>query len=208
MLLNYNTVLDSEKLTLVPYRPEHVAKYHDWMEDEEIREQTASERLSLKEEYEMQESWKNDQDKCTFIILDKVQSLSNGSDEVYKPKMIGDVNIFIHDFDGEKHGELELMIAEKSYRKKGYGTQAIFLMMAYGHLKIGLKRYEVKIGVENQASINLFKEKLGFEQISFSNAFQEVTLELIIEEGKAYPWIELFNNSNQLEYDSFKWNYE
>jgi hypothetical protein len=25
--------------------------------------------------------------------------------------MVGDVNIFIHDFDGEKHGELELMIA-------------------------------------------------------------------------------------------------
>jgi hypothetical protein len=41
------------------------------MENEEIRELTASEPLSIDEEYRMQQTWLNDKDKCTFIILSK-----------------------------------------------------------------------------------------------------------------------------------------
>jgi hypothetical protein len=41
------------------------------MENEEIRELTASLPLSIDEEYEMQQTWLNDKDKCTFIILSK-----------------------------------------------------------------------------------------------------------------------------------------
>ena len=41
------------------------------MENEEIRELTASLPLSLNEEYEMQQTWQNDKDKCTFIILSR-----------------------------------------------------------------------------------------------------------------------------------------
>lgn len=47
MKQNYNTVIEGEHITLVPYREEHVRQYHAWMEDETLREATASERLSL-----------------------------------------------------------------------------------------------------------------------------------------------------------------
>ena len=50
MKLNYDTCLAGEKATLVPYRPEHVQKYHEWMKDPELLELTGSEPLSMEEE--------------------------------------------------------------------------------------------------------------------------------------------------------------
>jgi len=71
MRLNENTCLVGRKVVLVPYKKHHVDKYHTWMQDPELLEKTASEPLSLKEEFEMQDKWWKDEDKCTFIVLDK-----------------------------------------------------------------------------------------------------------------------------------------
>lgn len=56
-------------LQLVPYDRHHVATYHAWMASAEMRTLTASEPLALDDEYAMQESWRKDVDKLTFILL-------------------------------------------------------------------------------------------------------------------------------------------
>ena len=110
MRLNQNTLLLGKKVVLVPYTPEHVPRYHEWMKSEELQRLTASEPLTLEQEYAMQQSWREDADKCTFIVLaaEKWQGQPGPSEESC---MAGDVNLFLTDLGDPSLGEIEVMIA-------------------------------------------------------------------------------------------------
>ncbi|KAL3775532.1 hypothetical protein ACHAW5_001551 [Stephanodiscus triporus] len=90
MKANYELCLSSENVILVPYRPEHVPTYHGWMTDTRLLELTSSEPLTMDEEIRMQSEWRDDENKCTFVILardllDIDDSDSDDSDEYAFP---------------------------------------------------------------------------------------------------------------------------
>jgi RimJ/RimL family protein N-acetyltransferase len=186
MKLNENISLTTEQFTLVPYKKKHVEKYHEWMKDVELQEQTASEPLTLEKEYEMQESWHVDEDKLTFIILNNEESESEVE------RMIGDVNLFISTEDpfadpddvtsenkknSVKIGECEIMIAEKAHRGKGLSKGIMSMCIEYAMQNDISSKFIAKIGYENVASQNLFK-KLGFVEESRAECFKEITYAL------------------------------
>ncbi|XP_028990160.1 N-acetyltransferase 9 isoform X1 [Betta splendens] len=204
MRINENTLLEGNKVALVPYNAEHVPRYHEWMKSPELQQLTASEPLTLDQEYSMQKSWRDDEDseatsarahgtarfgwfyfmdvfhsaECTFIILDKQQWAASGAED--EQCMVGDVNLFLTDPTDPTLAELEVMIAEPSYRGRGVGKEVTRMMMCYGVTKLGIKKFQAKIGLDNDVSISMFK-KLHFQEASVCRVFREVTLELTVD---------------------------
>ena len=152
---NWNTSITGDSIILVPYKRCFVEKYHSWMQDPSLLEATASEPLSLEEEYDMQKLWRHDVKKCTFIVLSKRFQLDDNNLEL--DRMAGDVNIFLNDHDDKYNAEIEIMIAEPRYRRCGMATEALKLMMFYGTTQLKITRFFAKINRKNSGSIALFR---------------------------------------------------
>nr|KYP43029.1 N-acetyltransferase 9-like protein [Cajanus cajan] len=168
--------LEGEKVILVPYMEAHVPKYHEWMKDPSLLQATASEPLTLQQEYHMQLSWSQDPNKETFIVLDKDLVLGDFSHgEPHLEAMVGDVNIFMNDLDNPHVAEVEIMIAEPKSRRKGLAKESVLMMMTFAIKKLGITSFQVKIGDSNGASLDLF-QKLGFVETSYSSIFKEVSV--------------------------------
>ncbi|CEF65479.1 N-acetyltransferase 9 [Strongyloides ratti] len=148
-----------------------------------LREETDSEELSIEEEIEMCKSWKNDEDKLTFIILSK-ELYDKNKDEV--GAMIGDINGFVH----SDSIELSVMIAEKDYRKQGCAKEALKLMIKYCQIVLNFNNFFAIINDNNIKSIKLFN------QLNFT----------ITEKIEVFKQIKLSNNHIKIE-DKLELNY-
>ncbi|EDV92771.1 N-acetyltransferase 9-like protein [Drosophila grimshawi] len=179
MRLNEQTKLLGQRVVLVPYEARHVPKYHEWMSSATLRSQTASDELTLSEEYAMQQSWRQDNDKLTFIVL-CAETYAQTNDEI--AAMVGDTNLFLRpDEETPTHyvAEAEIMIATSEARGKGFGREAMLLMFKYAHQHLPLTKFEAKIDMDNVASLRLFKS-FQFVETRRVEIFHEVTLERII----------------------------
>lgn len=175
---NANLKIVGNKVILIPYEAKHVSKYHGWMENEELRTLTASERLSLEEEYDMQRTWRECEDKCCFLIMCKENYEMNG-DEI--ASLIGDTNLYLTREQETQNtsAEIEIMIAEPEAQGKGYGQEATVLMLWYGLKYLNVNLFFAKIGMDNYKSLRMFK-KLQFAEEERSEVFQEVTMKRTI----------------------------
>lgn len=192
--------ISTARLLLQRYSKDLVLKYHSWMQDPWLREMTASEPLSLEDEYKAQEEWLLDVNKQTFIIFDKAvreqQILNDRTNNT--AGMCGDVNLFLMDeYASESYAptessphvqaaEIMIMIAEPWARRKGYAVEAVRAMMHFGVLAHGVRRYVAKIDDSNEASLGLFT-LLGFRVAKkmphFGETHMSIEVTQEIEEG-------------------------
>ena len=153
MLLNARIALSTPSVLLVPYTQHHVPLYHKWMQDPALRAATASEPLTLHEEYAMRTSWRADHDKLTFIVCLPLQDPQGGAagtvraaEDDGEARMVGDINLFLFAADDDENdtsntkddpksrgvvGELELMIATPIHQGRGLGRAAVVAFVSY-----------------------------------------------------------------------------
>ncbi|OJA11139.1 hypothetical protein AZE42_02385 [Rhizopogon vesiculosus] len=186
-------ILRGQKVILVPYKAEHVQQYHQWMSDPVLRQLTASDPLTLDEEYDMQ--------KLTFIILAR-----ENDEDLSANRMAGDINLFLkgRPQDDDFEAEVEIMIAELAYRRKGFALEALRLMLTYvtqaapsfsscatlplhtppppPPLPVHPSRLVVRISQSNQPSIKLFLQ-LGFAVVRVVEVFDEVEMRMIEDDN-------------------------
>ncbi|XP_065354586.1 alpha/beta-tubulin-N-acetyltransferase 9 [Calliphora vicina] len=197
MRLNEKIKILGKRVILVPYEAKHVPKYHTWMQSQELQELTASEPLTLQEEYEMQRSWREDEDKCTFLILCR-DNYNKTDNEI--ESLVGDTNLFltIDPDTNEKVAETEIMIAESNVRGKGYGWESMLLMMKYAQQNLAIDKFEAKIGMDNEKSIKMF-EKMKFNEVRRVEVFREITLERLVTS----EWIQWLDEQVKLEIEDY-----
>ncbi|KAI3334390.1 acetyltransferase domain-containing protein [Ustulina deusta] len=182
MRINEDLAVSTSKILLVPYDSHHVERYHQWMQNEDLREATASDLLTLDEEYENQQSWRTAHDKLTFIVCQPAMITSSadaGEDDV-EARMVGDVNLFLTPDDvddddddndegaennnnnnseeSERHvkGEIDIMIAAPEHRRKGSGEAAVraFLRFLAANHRAILDEYGRGAGAPSAARDN------------------------------------------------------
>ncbi|KRX14445.1 NADPH--cytochrome P450 reductase [Trichinella nelsoni] len=175
MRLNGRTSVCGRLVVLVPYGKAHVARYHQWMQCDILRAQTGSEQLSLEDEYKMQKSWQEDEDKLTFIVVAKQLWQESRFDDVRA--MVGDVNLFFT--PDQSSAEVEVMIAEPAWRGRGLGKEAVKMMLVYAFQQLHVERFVAKIRSDNEPSLALF-QSLQFKQFCRVDVFQELHMELIL----------------------------
>jgi RimJ/RimL family protein N-acetyltransferase len=146
-----------------------------------IQEATASERLTLEEEYENQESWRASHDKLTFIICqplsaDEIDGTSIRTGEADAPeRMVGDVNLFLYPYEDEDEeqlpsetpefcvGEVDIMIAGQQHRGKGLGRAVVqaFLQYISRHLDGIMQEYAEDKDMPTPPKLKLLMAKIN-----------------------------------------------
>ncbi len=148
-------MLRGKRISLTPIKREYLKFFLKWFNDPEITQYLVIYRpLTQMEEEDWLENLKNRKDTIHFSIV-----ISNKDDSEI---LIG--NCGIHNINWKNRvGETGIVIGEKQYQNKGYGIEAMELLLEYGFVTVNLNRIELHVYDYNSRAIKLYK-KLGFTE--------------------------------------------
>lgn len=149
--MKYFKKIEGEKVYLSPMNLEDIEKYVKWMNDFSTTDGLGS--SSKVTTFESERAWLiNNMDKKEqqFAIVLKETD-----------KLIGNCG-FVDINHLHQRGEVGLFIGEEENRSKGYGTEALSLLVEYGFNYLNLKNIMLKVFSFNKRAIKSY-EKIGFK---------------------------------------------
>ena len=146
-------MLKGKQVNLGPIKKEYIESFLKWFNDPEITQYLVPFRpMTRMAEEEWIENLKNREDSIHFSI---VIPHEDGSE-----KLIG--NCGLHKIDWKNRvAEAGIVIGEKDYQNKGYGTEAMELLVEYGFNTVNLNRIQLFTDAFNIKALKSYK-KVGF----------------------------------------------
>lgn len=143
--------LIGKKCYLSPIDPEDSEIFTRWLNDQEVTDNLtlASLSVSLKKEREILERLAAEHN---YSIIDAATD-----------SIIGNCGFMDLDYLN-RTAEIGIFIGEKSYWNKGYGSEAISLLIDYGFNKLDLHNIMLKVYAFNERAVRCY-EKIGFRRI-------------------------------------------
>lgn len=149
--MKYFKKLVGDRIYLSPRSVDDYEKYVEWLNDFQVTDYTGRSSKILTREAEKEYLEKNTNVEAVFAIV-----------ELETDKLLGSVGIENIDHIN-RSGTLGIFIGDKDYRSKGYGTEAIRLVLEYGFKYLNLKNINLDVLVCNERAIKCY-EKCGFKE--------------------------------------------
>ena len=105
--------------------------------------------------------------KDIFDVKQLRLAISNSKNEA-----IGLIDLFDFDFKNQRAG-VGIIVKESDNRQKGYGSEALELLLRYCKMHLNLHQVYCNISEENEVSLKLFKNQ-GFEIIGLKKEWNYI----------------------------------
>ena len=150
--MKYFKKLVGDRIYLSPRSMEDAEKFTQWMNDFEVTDYTgrSGQVLTLQGEIEYLE--KNSNPEATFAIV-----------TLDEDKLIGTVGLEQIN-NTNRAATLGIFIGDKEYLSKGYGTEAIRLLLDYGFNYMNLHSINLTVMSFNERAVKCYK-KCGFKEV-------------------------------------------
>lgn len=174
--MKYFPKLDGYNIYLSPMNLEDASVYVKWLNDSIISESIGIEGKIIT--LNSVKKWLTENsNNYNFIIILK---------ETNKP--IGSINLYDTDLI-HQCSSLSMFVGDEQNRGKGYGKEAIKLLLEYGFNNLNLNNIMLKVYSFNKRAVKLY-ESLGFKKIgtrhkshySKGKYYDEIYMELLKEE--------------------------
>jgi len=146
-------LFESNKIILRKMTSEDIDLYHQWRNDIEVMQSTAP----LLDVYNNKET----EEFVTNVILGSHFSKSYIIVEKKSDKPIGVTSLINLDYKN-RNAECIIDIGDKESWGKGFGAEAMNLLLDFGFLEMNLHRISLRVFSFNSRAIKLY-EKLGFQ---------------------------------------------
>ncbi|MDN4078984.1 GNAT family protein [Paenibacillus polymyxa] len=145
-------LLEGSRVYLRPINVEDTELYYNTLFHQEVRRLTGTQRSFTKEQIARYIEAKG-QDSSSLLLLIALQE---------DDRVIGD--IALQDMDSlNRSANIRIAINEQGNQGKGYGTEALVLMLGYGFGICNLHRIELNVFDFNEQAIRCY-EKVGFQR--------------------------------------------